>query len=313
MKKLFITGAGGFIGKSCIEYFSKKYEITALDNYARDTHTKSKFKILNGSVFDQELMNKTVDESDIIIHMAAINGTRNFYERPKDVFEVSCRGALILYDALLQSENPSKKRVLIASSGEVYAQPTIIPTPENVELKIPDINNNRYSYGGGKITQDLIAKHLISKITMTTVFRPHNVYGPNMGFDHVIPELAKKIKISKDTVTIEGEGCETRSFCYIDDFMNGLNIVLENKQKSEFEVFNIGNDEEISINNLIKIIIKELGRDHLNIKKGQLREGGTSRRCPDIEKLKSLGYQPHFNITNGIKSFIKNDKLLSTL
>ena len=312
MTKILITGAGGFIGKAAFEYFTKKgYEVTGLDNYARNSEIYS--KVISGSVFDQKIMDKLVNEADTIIHMAAINGTRNFYDRPSEVFEVSCRGALNLYDSILRSNKPNDKRIFIASSGEVYAQPATIPTPEDVELKIPDINNNRYSYGGGKITQDLIAKHLISKIATTTIFRPHNVYGPNMGFDHVIPELTKKAFSAKKTIEIEGDGSETRSFCFINDFINGLEILLNFEQENNFEIYNIGNDEESSIADLVKIILKELNKESLEITKTPIRKGGTTRRCPDISKLKKIGYSPLFDIKIGIREFLKNDKTLSNM
>lgn len=135
-----------------------------------------------------------------------------------------------------------------------------IPTDEKIPLKIDNIFNNRFSYGGGKICQDLVGRYMISGIVKRCIiFRPHNIYGPNMGFDHVIPEIALKIKKSKKELIIEGTGKETRSFCYISDFIEGMMILLKRKTKP-FDIFNIGNNEEVNIEKLTKMIMKKLNK-----------------------------------------------------
>ena len=247
-KTILITGASGFIGSALYARLrNENYNIIGLDNFFRGKNLKN-HTIIKGSIFDKKILKKLIRKSDIIIHLVAINGTRNFYNIPDKVFEVSMRGAMILYDCLNEIRDKNKK-ILLASSGEVYGEPKKIPTDERVSLVVKDIFNNRYSYGGGKICQDLIARYLISKVVKECIiFRPHNVYGPNMGFDHVIPELMMKSLKAKNKITIEGSGKETRSFCYIDDFINGL-IILIKKKINGFNIFNIGNDHEISIRN----------------------------------------------------------------
>jgi len=218
---------------------------------------------------------------------------------------------MILYDCLNEIGDKNKK-ILLASSGEVYGEPKKIPTDEKVSLVVRDIFNNRYSYGGGKICQDLIARYLISKVVKECIiFRPHNVYGPNMGFDHVIPELMMKSLNAKNKITIEGSGKETRSFCYIDDFLNGL-IILIKKRINGFNIFNIGNDYEISINNLTKLIIKN-SKKNLLVQNKKLRTGSSKRRCPDIKKIKKLGYKPIVSLETGIEKMKIYDYTLSKL
>ena len=289
-KTILITGASGFIGNALYSKLkNENYNIIGFDNFFRGKNLKNQ-TIIKGSIFDKKILKKLIRKSDIIIHLVAINGTRNFYNIPDKVFEVSMRGAMILYDCLNEIGDKNKK-ILLASSGEVYGEPKKIPTDERVSLVVKDIFNNRYSYGGGKICQDLIARYLISKVVKECIiFRPHNVYGPNMGFDHVIPELMMKSLKAKNKITIEGSGKETRSFCYIDDFLNGL-IILIKKRINGFNIFNIGNDYEISINNLTKLIIKN-SKKNLLVQNKKLRTGSSKRRCPDIKKIKKLGYKP---------------------
>jgi len=310
-KTILITGASGFIGNALYARLkNENYNIIGLDNFFRGKNLKNQ-TIIKGSIFDKKILKKLIRKSDVIIHLVAINGTRNFYNIPDKVFEVSMRGAMILYDCLNEIGDKNKK-ILLASSGEVYGEPKKIPTDEKVSLVVKDIFNNRYSYGGGKICQDLIARYLISKVVKECIiFRPHNVYGPNMGFDHVIPELMKKSLKAKNKITIEGSGKETRSFCYIDDFINGL-IILIKKKINGFNIFNIGNDYEISINNLTKLIIKN-SKKNLLIKNKKLRTGSSKRRCPDIKKIKRLGYKPIVNLETGIKKMKIYDYTLSKL
>jgi len=310
-KTILITGASGFIGNALYARLNNEnYNIIGLDNFFRGKNLKNQ-TIIKGSIFDKKIIKKLIRKSDIIIHLVAINGTRNFYNIPDKVFEVSIRGAMILYDCLNEIGDKNKK-ILLASSGEVYGEPKKIPTDEKVSLVVKDIFNNRYSYGGGKICQDLIARYLISKVVKECIiFRPHNVYGPNMGFDHVIPELMRKSLKAKNKITIEGSGKETRSFCYIDDFINGL-IILIKKKISGFNIFNIGNDREISINNLTKLIIKN-SKKNLLIKNKKLRTGSSKRRCPDIKKIKRLGYKPIVSLETGIEKMKIYDYTLSKL
>ena len=205
-KTILITGAAGFIGNALLEKLNKeKFNVIGVDNLSRGGKNNNK-QIIIGSIFNKNLLKKLIKKSDIIIHLAAINGTRNFYNNPSKVFEVSVRGTLNLYECLKDLKN-KKKKVLIASSGEVYGDPKKIPTDENVALIIPDILNDRYSYGGGKICQDLISRFLISSVVdECIIFRPHNVYGPNMGFDHAIPELIYKCITQNKILKMEGTG-----------------------------------------------------------------------------------------------------------
>ena len=148
------------------------------------------------------------------------------YEAPDLVLEVGIKGALHTLEAALDA---GVRRYVLASSSEVYNAPTHLPTTESERLIIPDITNPRFSYGGGKIASELLTLHLGARRGLETViFRPHNVYGPDMGFEHVIPELvAKMVKLSDGLrlrsidLPIQGDGTETRAFCFVEDAARG--------------------------------------------------------------------------------------------
>ena len=189
----------------------------------------------------------------------------------------------------------------------MYQTPYKIPTKENEMLKIPDIYNPRYSYGGGKIVSELVGVHYGKKyFKKLVIFRPHNVYGPDMGNEHVIPQFInrmKKIKKNKKNFSILGSGKEIRSFIHIDDFTNAFGLIL--KKAKHLEIYNIGTQEKIRINKLALLISKLMNRKIL-IKRKKIAKGSTKMRCPDISKIKKMGFVKKITLKTGLKNIINN-------
>jgi UDP-glucose 4-epimerase len=245
---------------------------------------------------------------ECVYHLAAINGTRFFYEIPEKVLEVNVK---CLINVLEASVAAGVKRFIFPSSSEVYSKPDTIPTPETERVLIPDITNPRSSYAGSKIVGELFClnygkKHGIEPI----ILRYFNVYGPRMGAEHVIPEVILRMKkISEGfrkknfDFQILGAGKETRAFCYIADAIEGTVIAAEDGKASE--IYNVGNDqEEIEIRQLVNMIARILGVN-ISIKPGPARVGGPTKRCPNIDKLRKLGYEPKVKLEQGLKETIK--------
>ena len=130
------------------------------------------------------------------------------------------------------------------------------------------------------------------------IFRPHNIYGPNMGYNHVIPEIVSKLFNSNNELLMEGSGNQSRSFCYIDDFLNAFNLLL--KKGIHKNIYNIGNEDEVKIIKLIKKLISISGKN-LKIKKTNEKIGGPLKRLPDITKIKKLGYKQTVLLDEGLK------------
>src|SRR5208282_6500434 len=178
------------------------------------------------------------------------------------------------------------------SSSEVYQTPTQVPTPEEAPLVVPDPLNPRYSYGGGKIISELMAIHYGRRyFERVLIFRPHNVFGPDMGWEHVIPQFSLRMaelsreKQGKIPFPIQGDGSESRSFICIDDFTEGFMTMLE--KGAHLGIYHIGTSEEVTIAALAGKVAKVFGRE-IEIQPGPLLKGGTVRRCPDISKLGAL-------------------------
>ena len=226
------------------------------------------------------------------------------YKKPAEILDIGVKGIINIIDSCIKNK---VKELYIASSSEVYQTPKIVPTKENEMLKIPDIYNPRYSYGGGKIISELLGIHYGKKyFKKLIIFRPHNVYGPDMGNEHVIPQFIsrmKKINNSKKIFNILGTGKEIRSFIHINDFVDAFGLIL--RRGKHLEVYNIGTEEKIRINKLAILISKIMGKKII-INKKKIAKGSTKIRCPNISKIKKLGFSRKISLKYGLKNIINN-------
>ena len=317
-KKILVTGATGFIGSNVVKRLDKRnIEIIAIDNNFRGITSRLKDTSNKVTFYDFDIrdLNKFIEYSkncDCIIHLAYINGTKNFYSMPHEVLDVAIKSILNVFEVCKINQI---KNLFIASSSEVFHEPNTIPTDENVPLIIPDISNPRYSYSAGKILYEVLGKHYYTNLfDRIVLFRPFNVYGKDMGMGHVIPQIIDRIKRNnlhlitnkrkaKINFEIEGNGFQTRAFEHIEDFVDGLEIILQKGLNRE--IYNIGNDEEISINKLVSKIFNCINNKlDINIVQNSIPKGGTNRRCPNISKLRKLGYKPKISIDKGLPEVI---------
>jgi len=297
-KKYLITGGLGFIGKAItLSLLSKNNTVIIADNNFRKKKNDLKHKNLYVHKIDVRKKNqlkKICKDIDSVIHLAFINGTNFFYEKPELVLEVGIKGIINLIEVC---EENFIKEFFLASSSEVYQNAPYIPTNERVPLSIPDPHNPRYSYAAGKLMSEIMLLNS-SIFERSVIFRPHNIYGPNMGYNHVIPEIILKIFKSNQKLKIQGKGLNSRSFCYIDDFVLAFNLIL--KKGKHKNIYNIGTQEEIKIRDLVKRIIF-ISEKKLQIQNTKDILGDVKRRCPDILKLKKLGFKPKNNLNMGLK------------
>ena len=302
MKKIFITGGSGFIGSFLVKkLLNEGHQVVVFDDFSRGKNRRlsdvsNRIKIVNGDVRNEKLLSNSCKGCDYFIHLAAINGTKYFYEKPQEVLDVAIKGMLSAINSCYKNKI---KNFIFSSSSEVYQTPSIIPTPENVPLVVPDVFNPRYSYGAGKlISEVMLLNYFSSFFKKVIIFRPHNVYGPDMGFEHVIPEMIQKaINAKKKPFVLKGNGKQTRSFIYIEDFIDALYKVI--KYGKNRNIYHIGNNDEITILSLAKKILKYFTKIH-KIKSSKVPEGETFRRCPEIRKIKKLGYVQNFSIEEGL-------------
>lgn len=284
MKKILITGGTGFIGSHLANYLTlnENYDVTICDNNYRGKIDDfiSKIKYIECDLTKKEEYKKLGDY-DVVYHLAAINGTKNFYKVPYDVLKFN---TLININLIEWCKEKNIQKILYASSSEVYASTPFktIPTPEDILVSIEDVYNPRWSYAGSKILGELM---IINSGLNFSIVRPHNIYGPRMGYDHVIPEVISRILKKEDPFKIYGYD-QTRSFCFIDDAVKMLEIIM-NSNLSNSKIVNLGVDDEIKIIDLIEKMFQYFNYfPKLDIANPQ--QGSVDRRCPDVTLLKQI-------------------------
>jgi nucleoside-diphosphate-sugar epimerase len=309
VSRILVTGGSGFIGSGLVKALvAAGNQVRVLDDNSRGSPRRLKdvekeIEFVAGDVRDAEAVSKAAQGMDEVHHLAFVNGTEFFYTMPEFVLDVGVRGMLNVIDACRKH---SIGTLLVASSSEVYQSPPQIPTAEDVALIVPDPLNPRYSYGAGKLISEMMAINFGRKFfERVLIFRPHNVYGPDMGWEHVIPQFALRLhKLAQAQPSgplrfnIQGSGQETRSFCYIDDLVAGVMVMREKGE--HLGIYHVGTTEEVTIADLAKRVAAAAGRE-IELVPGTLQPGGTMRRCPDISKLARLGYQPRVPLDEGLK------------
>lgn len=196
-------------------------------------------------------------------------------------------------------KNSNIKKIFFASSSEVYGFPNIFPTPETEPMTIPDPMNARFSYSSSKIIGEMIIINFGRSLGIDfQIGRFHNIYGPAMGFEHVIPEFIRKI-VKNEPFEVQGDGQESRCFCYISDAVNAIYTIMENNSIRN-NIFNVGNPEETTILKLIEILGDVSGKKINPIFK-EFEQHGTRRRVPDLSKINQLGFKPRINLKEGLK------------
>ena len=313
IKKVLITGGVGTIG-----YFLGKYlveqgqKVTLADNLFRgkvDEEVKKllllpNVKFIELDVTKAEDFLKLDSDYDSVYHLAAINGTKYFYEIPEKVLKV---GVLGVINVLEWFKNNKKGKILLTSSNEAYAsyinlQGGPIPTPETVPLCVEDVLNPRWSYGGSKLIGELFFINYSRAYNFPmAIVRYHNNYGPRTGFEHVIPQFLLRIIKKEDPFKIFGAK-ETRAFCYMTDTIRATQQAMES-DKTNGQIVHIGNDkEEISMEDLAKKMFKLFDWQPENIEIEGAPEGCVKRRCPDLTKIRELvGYEPQVFLDEGLK------------
>ncbi len=315
-KKNLITGGAGFVGYHLAKrLLDLGEEVVLVDNFFRGKPDKyflnllkrPGVKFIKADLTDPKSIKKLGSSYDYVYHLAAINGTKYFYKIPHEVLRINILTLINILDWFIRKNKKKNAKILFTSSNEAYAGALDlfgklpVPTPESVPLLVSDVYNPRWTYAGTKLIGEQFLIHYANhyKFRMSIV-RPHNFYGPRAGSDHVIPELIKRINKKVDPFPIYGVS-HTRSFCYIDDAVKAMIMVMESK-KTDGRTYHIGTSEELKIRDLAKNLFKVAGWKPRRVKSDSAPFGSVQRRCPEIKQIKKdVGWEPKTKLAEGLK------------
>lgn len=311
--KVLVTGGAGFIGYHLAHHHRQQGDVVViLDNLFKaggraDEAFEALIKSEGVRYLAADLTKPLAVETepsgfDVVYHLAAINGTRLFYEIPYQLARANLLMTLNLLDWL---EGQAVRKLVYASTSEVYAGCEqvgllAIPTGEDIPVVFPQPTNVRFSYGTSKFMGEFLCFQFGKKMKIpTSVVRYHNIYGPRMGTDHVIPEFILRMKQRENPFRIFG-GNETRAFCYVEDAVAATHLVATTPS-CDHEIVHIGNTkEEITIEALARLLMAQFGETFDILECGG-RSGSVSRRCPNTAKLKKLtGFEAKVDLKEGL-------------
>ncbi|HQY20230.1 MAG TPA: NAD-dependent epimerase/dehydratase family protein [Ignavibacteria bacterium] len=305
-KKILLTGGAGFIGSTLVSKLVKENEITILDNFSRDSIkykniTSKNLTVIEEDVLNFEALKKTCEnfKPQIVIHLAAVAGIDTVIIDPVKTLDVNINGTFNLMKALEKYSN-RLERILDFSTSEVLGAYAYKST-EKSHTNFAPVGEARWTYSISKVAGEHIVHSFFKKFGYPVVtIRPFNIYGPGQVGEGAIQIFIKNVVNNKD-IEIHGDGDQIRSWCYIDDMVNGIELCITNK-KAIGEVFNIGNPKgTITISSLAEKIVS-ICKSKSKIIYTPKNYVDVELRIPSIEKAKDLlGFNPVVDLNEGIK------------
>lgn len=317
--RFLITGGAGFIGSHLAErLLEQHHDVTILDDLSTGSvdnvaHLKQRpgFRSFFDTVFNRGLTAELVDHSDAVIHLAAAVGVRRIVDHPVETIEINVRGT----ELVLELAAKKLKRVLLASTSEVYGKSTKFPFSEDDDLVMGASSNCRWGYACSKAIDEFLAlAYFREKKLPVTVLRFFNTTGPRQTgrYGMVLPNFVQQA-LAGEPVTVYGTGEQQRCFGHVTDVIDGV-IACVPQSSTHGEVFNLGNPEEISINDLAERVIRMTGSSSRIVHIPYTEAYGPGfedmeRRVPDISKAaKFFGFKPTRKLEEIIESVIAHER-----
>jgi len=308
--KYLITGGAGFIGSHLAEkLIARGDQVVIFDDLSTGSAInlsgiKEKIKFEEGNILDESVIGKLVADSDYVVHLAAALGVFNIVNKPLESLKTNLQGSEIVLEAC----DKYRKPVLVASTSEIYGKNDKVPLNEEDDRIIGHPLKSRWSYSEAKAVDESLAYfyYLENKLPIRIV-RFFNTVGPRQvgHYGMVVPRFVSAA-LKNEPLSVYGSGDQIRCFCHVTDAVRGLLLVMDS-DKAVGEVFNVGNNQQISIMELAKKVIEITGSKSI-IEKIAYEKAypqgfeDMQRRVPDISKIKQvLGWSPEINLDQIIK------------
>ncbi len=317
MMKILITGGAGFIGSHLVDHLVENDdEVTVVDDLStgsikniRGRQGKKGFRLIVDTILNESLMDELVVECDQIYHLAAAVGVKLIMNRPVETLETNVKGT----EMVLGTANKYKKKVLIASTSEVYGKimngDNSKPLVEDADRLMGATTKRRWAYACSKEFDEFLAlAYFEEKKLPVIITRLFNTVGPRQTGQMVLPNFVQKALIGKPII-IYGDGKQSRSFTHVADVVDAM-IKLMNTPEAIGQVINVGNEEEISIIELANMVKDMTGSaSEIEFLSYDRAYGpgfeDMQRRSPDITRMKNLiGFTPQHDLKSIIQSVI---------
>lgn len=312
IKKIFITGAAGFIGSNVLEYLFKKYKnylFTVLDaltyagnlkNFPRDIMESPRFRFVYGDITNSNIVDSIVSESNIVIHFAAeTHVTRSIYDNRK-FFETDVLGTQAVANAVYHYKN-NIERFIHISTCEVYGAGLTRKMDESHPL------NPHSPYAAAKAGADrLVYSYFVTYGIPVIILRPFNIYGPRQHLEKAIPRFVTSA-LASESLTVHGTGRSRRDYMHVDDVSTAVDLLMRAPlKKVKGQVFNIGSGRARSILDIAKAVAKYMKVPASQIKFVKDRPGQVSTFACNYNKIKKLlGWQPKKGFQIGLSETIQ--------
>ncbi len=320
--RVLITGGAGFIGSHLGErYLERGDEVVVLDdlstgsiNNIRHLRRHPRFELTIESVHNRSVVAELVDQCDVVFHLAAAVGVKLIVESPVRTIETNVHGT----EVVLAQANKKKKKVLIASTSEVYGLSNQVPFREDGNLVLGATTKGRWSYACSKAIDEFLAlAYWREKKLPTIVVRLFNTVGPRQTgqYGMVVPTFVRQA-LQGDPITVYGDGRQSRCFSHVADVVGGL-VKLMDHPGAVGEVFNVGSTQEVTISQLASRVKEMTGSSSpiVHVPYGEAYEAGFEdmpRRVPDISKIDALvGYRPEKDLPAVLTDVIAFQRSLS--
>lgn len=302
--KVLLAGGAGFLGSHLVEKFLiKDYAVHILDNFNSGLLDNLKSVQDRVKIIKEDVIDFTTDEKyDLVINFASRASRVEWETHPVDVALSNAIGSRNLIEIALKSD----AMYVFASSSEIYGDAEIVPTPEDYLGRV-STTGSRSSYDEGKRFGDALTKAYEKQYGLKNIIlRFFNTYGPRMRggdfYGRVVDRFIEQA-LKGDPLTVYGDGKQTRSFTYVDDTINGVQIAIEKGKPGE--VYNIGNDMQTNIIDLAHIVQK-VSKSKSQIHFKPLPENDPKKRAADITKMRNIGWYPQISLEDGIERMIQS-------
>jgi len=311
--KVFITGGAGFIGSHlCDELIYSGHIVSILDNFSTGNlknieHLHGKINLNQGDIRDKAKVDELIKNSDLVLHMAAALGVDNILQNPLESIATNFYGSEVVLNSALKYD----KRVLIASTSEIYGKNSKQPLSEVDDRVIGTPQKLRWTYSDAKALEEATAYYLfISRNLKVTTVRFFNTVGPRQTgkYGMVVPRFISSA-LKNNTIKIFGDGNQSRVFCHVNDAVKAI-LGLASSDRTIGEVFNIGGQGEIKIIDLARLIIALTNsKSEISFTSYENAYGigfeDMKRRVPNISKIeKFIGWKPEIPLENIISDII---------